>query len=283
MKLLRLCILLTFALIPVWYRLPETPPLLPSLYVSRFLILLPMLLSIVCWLVLRLPGFDQLRRDKMRAVWALLMLVLTLWVFASQLWAFQRIPHPEVGATSALQFGVVALFALVVACATPPRSQIVAVLVIGLAINALIGGLQVAAQGSAGLNALGEFVISIHQPGISVVQAGEVRWLRPYGLLPHPNMYAATLVLGLLGAVAWMLSGRRAIWLAGTGIALLGLWVIGLTFSRAAWGGLVAGALVMLPIVWQPPVYQPERDHCGRRVVCRAVSPVFAGARRGEQ
>src|SRR5690606_42051686 len=101
MKLLRLCILLTFALISVWYRLPETLPFLPTLYVSRFLILLPMLISIICWLVLRLPGFDQLRRDKLRAIWALLMLVLALWVFASQLWAFQREPHPEVGATSA--------------------------------------------------------------------------------------------------------------------------------------------------------------------------------------
>lgn len=256
MKLLRLCILLTFALISVWYRLPETPPFLPTLYVSRFLILLPMLISIICWLVLRLPGFDQLRRDKLRAIWALLMLVLALWVFASQLWAFQREPHPEVGATSALQFGIVALFALVVACASPHQSRIIAVLVGGLAINAVIGGLQVAAQGSAGLNALGEFVIGLNQRGVSVVQAGDVRWLRPYGLLPHPNMYAASLVLALLGAGVWIVSGRRAIWLAGTIIALLGLWVLGLTFSRAAWGGLVIGALVMLPFLWRARVWR---------------------------
>jgi O-antigen ligase len=256
MRLLRLCILLTFALIPVWYRLPETPPLLPALYVSRFLILLPMLLSIICWLVLHLPGFNHLRRDRLRAVWALALLLLALWVFASQLWAFQREPHPEVGATSALQFGVVALFALVVACAAPCQKTIIAVLVIGLSINALIGGLQVAVQGSAGLNALGEFVVGLNQRGVSVVQAGDVRWLRPYGLLPHPNMYAGTLVLGLLGVGAWMVSGRRVIWLAGTIIALLGLWVLGLTFSRAAWGGLVIGALVMLPFLWRAPVWR---------------------------
>jgi O-antigen ligase len=256
MKLLQFCIPLTFALIPVWYRLPETPPFLPTLYVSRFLILLPMLLSFICWLALRLPGFTELRRDRLRGIWALAILVLTLWVFASQLWAFQRVPHPEVGATNALQFGVVALFALVVACAAPPRNSIIAVLVIGLVGNALIGGLQVALQASVGLNAIGEFILSVTQPGVSVVQAGDVRWLRPYGLLPHPNIYAATLVLGLLGACAWMVSGKRVIWLAGTIIALLGLWVLGLTFSRAAWGGLVVGALVLLPFLWRARIWR---------------------------
>src|SRR5690606_15176293 len=270
MKLLGLCILLTFALISVWYRLPEMLPFLPTLYVSRFLILLPMLISIICWLVLRLPGFDQLRRDKLRAIWALLMLVLALWVFASQLWAFQREPHPEVGATSALQFGIVALFALVVACASPHQSRIIAVLVGGLAINAVIGGLQVAAQGSAGLNALGEFVIGLNQRGVSVVQAGDVRWLRPYGLLPHPNMYAASLVLALLGAGVWIVSGRRAIWLTGTIIVLLGLWVLGLTFSRAAWGGLVTGALVMLPFLWRARVWK-------RRLLISLSAMIVAG------
>jgi O-antigen ligase len=255
MKLLHLCILLTFALIPLWYRLPAAPPLLPALYVSRFLILLPMLLSILCWLALRLPGFARLCRDRLRTIWALALLLLALWGFASQLWAFQRGPHPEVGATSALQFGIVALFALTAACAAPPRRWIIAALVIGLAGNALVGGWQVAVQGSAGLSALGEFSLGLNQRGISVVQAGDVRWLRPYGLLPHPNMFAGALVLGLLGAGVWMLSGRRALWLAGTLIALGGLWVLGLTFSRAAWGGLVAGALVMLPFLWRGRVW----------------------------
>ena len=47
-------ILLTFALIPVWYRLPQSP-IFAQLYVTRFLIFLPMLWSIFWWLVLACP------------------------------------------------------------------------------------------------------------------------------------------------------------------------------------------------------------------------------------
>jgi O-antigen ligase len=249
--ILHAAILLTFALIPVWYRLPQTPPLLAPLYVTRFLIVLPMLFAIAGWLALRLPGFTDLRRDPLRRMWALSLLALALWTFASQGWAYQRVPHPEVAATTALQFGIASLFALVVACAGPPRRVIIAVLAVSLGWNALAGGTQVAIQESIGLWELGEFRLGIDHNGVSVVQAGDVRWLRPYGLLPHPNIFAGALALGLLGAGAWMLSQRRVLWLAGTALALGGLWVFLLTFSRAAWGGLALGVLAGLPFVWR--------------------------------
>ncbi|MBZ0300385.1 MAG: O-antigen ligase family protein [Anaerolineae bacterium] len=251
LRLLHASILLTFALIPVWYRLPRVPPLLPDLYVSRFLILLPMLLTIAGWLALGLPGLADLRCDAARRTWALALLLLALWGFASQGWAYQRIQHPEAAATAALQFGIAALFAVVVACAGPPRRAIIAVLVVSLTWNSLVGGIQVAAQGSIGLSALGEFPLSIDQTGISVVQAGALRWLRPYGLLPHPNMLAGVLVLGLMGAGAWILSARRRVWITATLLASGGLWALGLTFSRAAWGGLVVGLLATLPFLWR--------------------------------
>ena len=66
-------ILLTFALIPVWYRLPQSP-LLARLYVTRFLIFLPMLWAIFWWLVLRAPGLRDLHG--WRARWALALLLL---------------------------------------------------------------------------------------------------------------------------------------------------------------------------------------------------------------
>jgi O-antigen ligase len=269
--LLRAAMLLTFALIPVWYRLPEPPPLFPNLYVSRFMILLPMLLAIACWLLLRLPGFADLRRDPPRRVWALALLILALWGFASQTWAFQRDPHPEAAATAALQLGIASLFAIVTACAAPPRRQIITVLVISLAWNSLIGFGQVAVQGSIGLSGLGEFTLGIDQPGVSVVQAGEARWLRPYGLLPHPNMYAGALALGLLGVGAWMLAPRRLLWLLGTSLALVGLWAFGLTFSRAAWGGLCIGLLATLPFLWRGRWLR-------RRLILSAALLIGAGA-----
>ena len=249
--LLHANILLTFALIPVWYRLPVYPALLTHVYVSRFLILLPMLATILVWLLAGLPGFLELCRDRLRSLWSLSLLSLTLWVFASQLWAFQRLEHPDVGQTAALQFGVVALFSLVVACAGPPRSYVIAVLVFSLLWNSLLGGAQVAQQGSILSGFLGEFTLSIERPGVSVVQAGDIRWLRPYGLLPHPNPLGGVIAIGLPAVGAWMVSERRALWVIGTVTAMLGLWVFGLTFSRAAWGGFTVGTLAMIPLLWR--------------------------------
>jgi O-antigen ligase len=264
------CCLLTFGLIPVWYRLPAVPGFLPDLYVSRFLILLPMLAAIGLWLIAGLPGFRELRRDSLRRLWALALLLLTLWGFASTEWAFQREAHPEVGQTAALQLGIVSLFALVVACAGPPRRWIIGVLIAGLMGSSLLGGGQVARQGSVGLSVLGEFTLSLDKPGVSVVQAGDVRWLRPYGLLPHPNLLGGALALGLLACGAWMVAARRALWLAGTACAAIGLWTFGLTFSRAAWGGFALGALVMLVIL-------VRGRYLGRRLVFSAGGLILVG------
>ncbi len=250
-RLLHIAILLTFALIPVWYRLPGYPLFFPHLYVSRFLILLPMLVAIGGWLIAGLPGFSELRRDKLRRGWALALMSLALWVFASHLWAFQSIPHPEVAQTAALQFGIVALFVVVVACVQPPRRYVIGVLVFSLWWNSAIGAAQVAQQGSVGLSSLGEFALSVDRPGVSVVQAGDMRWLRPYGLLPHPNPLGGVLAMSLLAVGAWIVGRRRALWIGGTVSAMVGLWAFGLTFSRAAWGGFVMGVLVMLPLLWR--------------------------------
>lgn len=245
-------ILATFTLIPVWKRLStqEPPPLfLPNLYVSYFWILLPMLWSIAWWLILRLPGFHILRKDTFRAGWALALLLLALWSLASPLWAFQRDAHPEVAKSASLQFGVAALFAVVVACAAPSRRAIIATLVISLLWSSIVAIGQAANQGSIGLRPLGEFTLGVNQPGIGYVQASDARWLRPYGLLPHPNMLAGCFAVGLLATVPWLFSRQRVLWWAGILIFTLGLWGFLLTFSRGAWIGFTAGIFAMLPLV----------------------------------
>ncbi len=242
-------ILATFALIPVWYRLPAPPPLLPPLYVSRFLILLPMLWSIAWWLIAGLPGFKALRQETVRAGWALALLLLALWALASPLWAFQRDAHPEVAESTSLQFGVVALFAAVVACAAPPRRMIIGTFIVGVLWNSLITLGQVANQGSVGLRALGEFTLGVNQPGIGYVQAGYARWLRPYGLLPHANMLAGFFAVALLATLPWLISRQRILWWSGVLIFTLGLWSFLLTFSRGAWIGFAGGLFTTLPLL----------------------------------
>lgn len=242
-------IICTFALIPVWYRLPQTPPLVLHVYFTRFLILLPMLCSIVAWGICGLPGFNTLRRDIQRSVWLLALLSLALWMYASQSWAFVRQLRPEVAQNASLQFCVVALFVVVLASAAPPPRVIVGTLLISLLWNALVAAGQVSTQGAVGLRWLGEFPIGINQPGISVIQAGDLRWLRPYGLLPHPNILAGVFAVGLLAATAWLLSQNRWQRYIALFIFLFGLWVFMLTFSRGAWLGFGVGAFAIFPLL----------------------------------
>jgi O-antigen ligase len=246
--------LLTFALIPVWdrfsFRLP--PPLLlpPELYVSRFLILMPILWTIVCWLIFGLPGFAALLRDPLRRLWALFVLLLALWVLASTEWAFMRTEHPEVGLNAAVQFAVALLFVVAVTCAGPPPRLVVAVLSVGLLWNSLLTILQVRVQGALGLMNIGEFPFGRNMIGVSVLRAGDIEFVRPYGLLPHPNLLAGALMVSLLATGGLLLSPSRTVRWIGSATLLIGLWALLLTFSRGAWGGLIVGVFAVLPLLW---------------------------------
>jgi O-antigen ligase len=245
-------IVATFALIPLWYRLPFTPPLLTPLYVSRFLLLLPMLWTIAWWLVAGLPGFYQLRKDD-RRFWALGLLLVSLWSATSTRWAFMRASHPEVGQSSAVQFCVAAIFAVVIASIRPKARHIAGILLFGVSWNSILIFLQVTRQAAVGLTALGEFPISPNSPGFSVLLAGDIRWLRPYGLLSHPNTLAGFMAVGLLAGGSFILSGSRGGWIATLFVSMAGFWALLLTFSRAAWGGLTAGILIALALILARP------------------------------
>lgn len=244
-----LAALLAFALIPVWYRLKETPPLFSDVYVTRFLILLPMLVTIAGWLLQRAPGLRAFAQDRWRGAWAIVLLLLALWGFTSEMWAFIGRRYPEVAATAALQFGIMALFAVAVGClVSDGRLHLRHVLLVpGIVLvgNSLLTALQVLRQGSLGLSAIGEFRYSEWASGLSIVQAAGRRFVRPYGLLPHPNLLAATLMVGTLAAMSWLGNARRWRRIAGVLLVGIGVGALLLTFSRAAWGGLLLGVIVM--------------------------------------
>jgi hypothetical protein len=244
-------ILATFALVPLWWRFKPSPGPFDTHYATGFLIFWPMLWTILWWLLRRSPGFRELRRDRVRCLWALVLLLLVCWAFMSWSWAYTGTFRPQVTIGAALPFGVAALFALAVACAAPPLKRIILVLVIGMAFSALIAGWQVARQGPVDLGFLGEFNINPANSGVSIVQADGVRWLRPYGLLPHPNILAGYLSVGLLASSALVLSNQKLIHWIGITVFLFGLWMLLLTFSRAAWIAFAAGGFALLPLVWE--------------------------------
>jgi hypothetical protein len=244
--------LLTFVLLPVWYRLPADTPLLGGTDATRFALFVPAALTVLCWMCAGLPGVTRLFAHPARAIWASLLLALALWAYASTAWAYLGTVYPQVASSAALVWITAAGFALAVAAIGLSAHAITAVLTFGLVWNGVLAGQQVAAQASAGglWAALKEFPIQSDQAGISVVVADGVRWLRPYGLLPHPNLLAGLMVICLLAGVYVWATARQPILflLIGAGWTL-GLWGFLLTFSRGGYGALMVGALVLLALL----------------------------------
>jgi hypothetical protein len=242
-------ILSTFALTPVWYRFSFAPPPFTQNYVSGFLIFVPIIWTIALWFLTGFPGLKSLVSDRLRLFWIFTLLTLVLWAYASIDWAFMHNQRPDVAKGFAFQLAVVALFVIVVACSGPSARMVVFTLSVSLFMNGIVGGLQVANQGSIGLQIFGEFELNPEQSGVSVIQSGETRWLRPYGFASHPNVFAGFLVVGLLSTTAWILHERKLIRRIGTLSFLFGLWILFLTFSRGAWLGFLAGAIILAPLL----------------------------------
>jgi hypothetical protein len=244
-------VVLSFLCIPLWLRLDERPVFFAALYVSSFLLLLPVVFTVLAWLLTGLPGFKAFCASGLRMGWALALLLLVLWMYSSGAWAFIGLREPQLATNAFVQFGVVALFALAAACAGPPSRIVITALIVGLIWNTVIGGAQVAEQGSIGLREWGEFSLRVSQSGVSVIQSVNTRWLRPYSLLPHPNILAGVFFTSLLALVYGLTAKQGFIRLVSLLIMITGLWVFLLTFSRGGYLAFAAGSFALLPLLWR--------------------------------
>ncbi|HEX2621779.1 MAG TPA: O-antigen ligase family protein, partial [Phototrophicaceae bacterium] len=223
-------------------------------YFSSFAILLPMVFTVGAWLLTGLPGFVAFRRSGIRAVWAIVLLAIPIWMYASSSWAFMAGSEHRMMITAtaaATQFGIVVLFVLAAASAGPPPKSVITVLVIGLFWNSVLGGTQVALQHSTGLGRLGEFKLSITQPGISIIETNGIRWLRPYALMQHPNSLAPVFIVGLLTLVYGLTSRWWLTQFISFIVMVGGVWVFLLTFSRGGYLGFAAGSFALFPLLWR--------------------------------
>jgi O-antigen ligase len=240
-RLARLCALLTFALMPFWARLPAAPPPFSATYTLGFAISWTMLLTVALWLFSGLTGWRRFITSARRNLWAIALILLALWAFLSQGWAFINPRYPSIAQNAALQRAIVTGFAL--ACAmNPPRLRHVLLVLAGsMLLHGLFGGWQVAQQGSIGFP--GEVPLNPALSGVGVIEADGVRWLRPYGFLPHPNILAGVLAAGLLAVAPFLLRDNNQTRYVAWAVWLIGLWCLLLTFSRGAWLGFGAGLL----------------------------------------
>lgn len=240
-RLTRLNVLLVFFLAPVWLRLSNAPRPFTDDYFTGYLIFIPVVTALILWATTRLHGLRTLPRAQQ--LWLLLLFALVMWGLISTRWAFTRDFRPTVATGAALQFALVVIFVTMTICVRPPLRWIVITLSLGVLIHGGIGALQVARQGSIGLDVFGEFTLDPQVSGVSVIQAGETRWLRPYGLASHPNVYAGFIATGLLYAAGLLFSRQRGMVALGIITTLFGLWMLMLSFSRGAWLGLIVAGV----------------------------------------
>jgi O-antigen ligase len=111
--------------------------------------------------------------------------------------------------------------------------------------QAIVSFFQFFRQGSVGLKFLGETVIRPSTTGVAKTAIGGVNFLRVYGTMPHPNILAAFLVIGLLSLFYFFIEGpgvnilRKSAVVFGIFSVIVALV---LTFSRSGWiAGVIAG------------------------------------------
>jgi hypothetical protein len=127
-------------------------------------------------------------------------------------------------------------------------------------LHGAVGLAQFIAQRSIGLAFLGELLLDPQVRGVSVVEAAGQRWLRAYGLMPHPNVLGGFSGLALLICLGALLeTPRRRRWLWGSAVAA----VVGLllSLSRSAWLGTAVGLFYLVAVsrLWRA-VHWSERQ-----------------------
>ncbi len=139
-------------------------------------------------------------------------------------------------------------FILAVLKLRPPMWAIIGPLALLLVIEGVLSLLQEQAQSTLWSLFLLHWKqnATAAQSGASVIELPDgLRWLRAYGSLPHPNLLGGLLCQALpLIAGAYLRPSRRGIisWLLLAALAA-GFLALLLSFSRAAWLGMLAAAL----------------------------------------
>jgi len=214
------------------------------------------MLAIAAWIMAGLPNLRQTTTKPMRLLWILLLWQLVIWIRISY---GNDVLNAEVAFNQSMTWFIIAAFIATVIIHPPPLRWLLLALAVGVMLQAMIGIAQVWQQSSLGIQSLTgsigirELTLDPQVSGVSVVQAEGQRLLRPYGISSHPNILSGYAVIGCFAALG--------LWRWKRGVALICLvgagWLMLLTFSRAAFGGVVIGGVVwsLLTILahdWKP-------------------------------
>ncbi len=194
------------------------------------LLLLGLLGAVLVWLR---PAFIAL----LKRYWLLIALLCI------GLLTLLEATNPGLGFYVWIRLALVVLGALAIASAVKEEWVNPRILFVGLALSAileaLIGIRQFLVNGSAGLTILGEPVITSLTKGVGRVVVAGGALLRAQGTMPHANILAGFLLMGL-GAFYYLFlttpEDARRIHLAAIILGILTLSVgLAVTFSRSGW------------------------------------------------
>ncbi|MCA9375711.1 MAG: O-antigen ligase family protein [Candidatus Doudnabacteria bacterium] len=127
----------------------------------------------------------------------------------------------------------------------PSEHKVLWAFLITMCVQAILALIQFGVQEVWGSVLLG---VAAHTPGtlgVPVVEALSGRYLRAYGMFPHPNILGAWLAVGAFAALWGVLRFERRWMVLTTGVFALLLAGLVVTFSRSAWL-----ALALAVVVW---------------------------------
>lgn len=235
-RLLHLLISLTLLLSFAWKAWPNTAKPFSADYVLGFISVTMMVVTIAAWLLLGLRGRARLTDHPLKVAWLCCVTGFAGWAVISQWWAFVRVARPAIAQNAALLIVLVCMLAVVLCACPPPRRWLLAALLMGFTMNLVVGIAQFSVQHELGLSVLGEpRSLNPQKSGISVVQSGDIRLLRPHGLFPHPNIFAGAVLIGLCALLPLLLDIRRRMRMPALLLYAVGVWGLWLSFSRGAW------------------------------------------------
>ncbi len=172
------------------------------------------------------------------------LLALTLVAIISAFFSVDRIYSLYQSLRLVLLFG----FFLYVVNEINTIDQIIVPVALGIFFQAVVAVTQALEQSSLGLTFLQELSLDPKVSGVSIVTAGNIRFLRAYGLTDHPNILGGCLAFGLILIAAWVLKTREENRLLASSVFILGSISLFLTFSRSAWVGFFSG--LILVTIW---------------------------------
>lgn len=234
---------------------PATDQWTITYFLVRYALLWWIVLALVLWACLGFYGLGRVLKDGRK--WWLLSLGLLVWLILLSVMrhegqADEPIRHAAM-VSQATQWIFIFLFVVLVSAVAIPKHHILVALIAGMIFQGVLGIAQVALQHEVGIRwideswlkiglYLYEFPLNPQQSGTSVLQSENVRYLRAYGITPHPNLFAGSVVMGLVASLwLWLQPRLRhvALW-----VTVIGGWALFVTFSRASVGGYTVGLIV---------------------------------------